>query len=158
MYHCVKSVRIWSSFNPYFQFDCGRIRTRKTPNTDTFHAVNSTDVYQGTILFVAKDTNIFTGRITVEYVDLTFIDHLCQVIVTHVGWASVEDSERLVTMMAKVQVNILCQNTFKHVWKTIGERSKKAILEYAWQSKVKRFNRAHGDYVSQTKKSWSHNS
>ena len=29
--HCVKSVRI--------QSECGKIRTRKTPNTDAFHAV-----------------------------------------------------------------------------------------------------------------------
>ena len=53
-WHCVKIVRIWSFSGPYFptfglktercvslcfQSECGRWRTRKTPNTDTFHAV-----------------------------------------------------------------------------------------------------------------------
>ena len=33
--HCVKSVHIWSFSGLYL----GKIRTRKTPNTDTFHAV-----------------------------------------------------------------------------------------------------------------------
>ena len=53
--HCV-SVRIGSFSGPYFpafgmnterysvslriQYDCGKIRTRKTPNMDTFHAVS----------------------------------------------------------------------------------------------------------------------
>ena len=53
---CVKSVRIWSYSGPYFpafglnteryavshrsQSECGKIRTRVTPNTDTFHAVS----------------------------------------------------------------------------------------------------------------------
>ena len=51
-YHCVKSVRIRSYSGPYFpafglntedtvslriQSECGKIRTRITPNTDTFH-------------------------------------------------------------------------------------------------------------------------
>ena len=56
--HCVKSVRIRSFSSPYFpafglnterygvslriQSECGKIRTRKTPNTDTFHAVTKT--------------------------------------------------------------------------------------------------------------------
>ena len=56
--HCVKSVRIWSFSGPYFlvfrlnterygvfvriQFECGKIWTRKTPKTDTFHAVKPT--------------------------------------------------------------------------------------------------------------------
>ena len=55
MYHCVKSVRIWGYFgqhSPAFgenterygvslhiQSKCGKIQTRITPNTDTFHAV-----------------------------------------------------------------------------------------------------------------------
>ena len=53
--HCVKSVRIKSYSGPHFlafglntkrytvslriQFQCGKIRTRITPNTDTFYAV-----------------------------------------------------------------------------------------------------------------------
>ena len=54
-FHCVKRVRIWSFSGTYFpvvglnterysvylriQSKCGRIRTRKTPNTDIFNAV-----------------------------------------------------------------------------------------------------------------------
>ena len=51
-YHCAKSVRYWSFSGLYFglntqrygaslriQSECGKIRTRKTPNKDTFHAV-----------------------------------------------------------------------------------------------------------------------
>ena len=54
--HCAKSVRIWIYSGPDFpafglntkryflslhiQSKCGKIRTRITPNTDTFHAVN----------------------------------------------------------------------------------------------------------------------
>ena len=53
--HCAKSDRIRSFSSPYFlafgqntlrcgvslhtQSECGKIRTRKTPNTDTYHAV-----------------------------------------------------------------------------------------------------------------------
>ena len=44
--HCVKSVRVQSFSGPYFpkfglniQSECGNIRTRKTLDTDTFHAV-----------------------------------------------------------------------------------------------------------------------
>ena len=53
--HCVTIVRIWSYSDPYFpsfglsserdgvslriQSECGKIRTRITPNTDTFYAV-----------------------------------------------------------------------------------------------------------------------
>ena len=36
--HCVKSVHI-RSFLVSIQPECGKIQTRKTPNTDTFHAV-----------------------------------------------------------------------------------------------------------------------
>ena len=54
---CVKSVRIRNYSGPYFsalglnterysvstciQSKCGKIRTRKTPNVDTFHAVKN---------------------------------------------------------------------------------------------------------------------
>ena len=54
--HCVKSVRIWSFSDPYFpafglnteryevslriQSECGKIPTRKAPNTGIFYAVN----------------------------------------------------------------------------------------------------------------------
>ena len=54
--HCVKSVRIWSYSGLYFaafglnaeryevflriQSECGKIRTRIAPNTDTFHVVS----------------------------------------------------------------------------------------------------------------------
>ena len=36
--HFVKSVRIWSFSGPH-QSEYGKMGTRKTPNTDTFHAV-----------------------------------------------------------------------------------------------------------------------
>ena len=52
--HCVKSVRIRCYSGPYFpefrlnteryeriQSECGKIQTRITPNTDTFHTLNS---------------------------------------------------------------------------------------------------------------------
>ena len=54
--HCVKNVRIWSYSGPHFpafglnterysvslriQSECGKIRTRITPNTDTFYALS----------------------------------------------------------------------------------------------------------------------
>ena len=54
--HCVKNVRIRSNSGPYFpafglnterysvslriQSECGKIRTRITPNRDTFYAVS----------------------------------------------------------------------------------------------------------------------
>ena len=54
--HLVKSIRIWSFSDLYFpafglnterysvflpiQSECGKIRTRKTPNTDAFHKVH----------------------------------------------------------------------------------------------------------------------
>ena len=53
--YCVKSVRMWSYLGPHFpafrlnmeryrislriQSECGKMRTRITPNTDIFHAV-----------------------------------------------------------------------------------------------------------------------
>ena len=56
--HCVKSVHIRSYSGPHFpafglnterygvflriQSECGKMRTRITPNIDTFHAVNPT--------------------------------------------------------------------------------------------------------------------
>ena len=55
-HHYVKSVLIWSFSCPYFpafglntkryfvslciQSECGKLRTRKSPNTDTFHTVH----------------------------------------------------------------------------------------------------------------------
>ena len=39
---CPYSEFFWSVFSR-IQFECGEIRTRKTPNTDTFHVVISTD-------------------------------------------------------------------------------------------------------------------
>ena len=45
MIHCVKSVRIRSFSGPY-SVRMWEIRTRKTPNTDTFHAVINFIEYQ----------------------------------------------------------------------------------------------------------------
>ena len=54
---CVKSVRIRSYSDPYFPVfelnterysvcQCGKIRTRLAPNTDTFYAVTMGHIYQ----------------------------------------------------------------------------------------------------------------
>ena len=61
MGNCEKSVRIWSFSAPYFpsfelnterygvslgiQSECGKTRTRKTPNTDTFYAVENVSIF-----------------------------------------------------------------------------------------------------------------
>ena len=37
--HCMKSARIRSFSGPYIQLECGKIRARITPNTDTFYTV-----------------------------------------------------------------------------------------------------------------------
>ena len=72
---CVKSVRIRSYSDPYFhtfglnanrysvslriQSECEKIRTRKTPNTDTFHAVTAKNIYSRTETDCAS---IFAGK------------------------------------------------------------------------------------------------
>ena len=68
--HCLKDVRIRSFSDPYFpafglntercgvslriQCECGKTRTRKTPNTNTFHTVIACDfenmIYEGLCL------------------------------------------------------------------------------------------------------------
>ena len=51
-YHCIKTDRIQSQSGPYFpafglnfriQCECGKMQTRITPNTDTFHGVYDTN-------------------------------------------------------------------------------------------------------------------
>ena len=42
-HHCVKCVRIYSVFFR-IQSEYGKIRTRKTPNTDTFHTVHEREL------------------------------------------------------------------------------------------------------------------
>ena len=67
--HCLKSVRIRSYSGPYFlafgvnmerygaffhiQSECGKIRTRITPNADTFHLVE--DIKKTTLLTPTKN-------------------------------------------------------------------------------------------------------
>ena len=62
---CVKSVRIRKFSSPYFpkfglnteryrvslriQSKCGKVQTRKTPNTDTFHTVTYSNFDQVTV-------------------------------------------------------------------------------------------------------------
>ena len=60
--HCVKSVRIWSYSDPHFPAlwlniysECGKMRTRTTPNTDTFHVVTVTNI-------INKQTNKQTNK------------------------------------------------------------------------------------------------
>ena len=79
--------------------------------------MNSTNVYQGTTLFVelatsSQATNIFCGRVTIEYINLTTIDHLCQVIVTHVSWATDKDP-----MVKKQSMNKLAPQLFEILMK-----------------------------------------
>ena len=81
-YNCVKSVRIRSFSGPYFpafglntgryvvslriQSKCRKIRTRKTPNMDTFHAVYWQALLLTSMLFFSISThhrNIKTSRI-----------------------------------------------------------------------------------------------
>ena len=66
-YHCVKSVRVRGFSSPYFpvfglnakrfgvslriQSKYGKIRTKQTPNTDTFHVVYATGVMEILFLF-----------------------------------------------------------------------------------------------------------
>ena len=54
-------VRI-SSVSLRIQSECWKILSTKTPNTDTSHAMNSSNVYQGTNLFVELATSIHAGR------------------------------------------------------------------------------------------------
>ena len=53
-----KSVHIWSYSSQYFpafgQSECGKIRTRITPNTYTFHKVSIKQIYQ--LLFHLKSS------------------------------------------------------------------------------------------------------
>ena len=78
--HCVESVRIQRFSDPYFplfglnterysvslriQYECGKIRTRKTPNTDTFYVVEIycflSDVLEtGCNIPIGKDSNAY---------------------------------------------------------------------------------------------------
>ena len=70
--HCVKSARIRSYSGPYFpafgmnterysvflriQFECGKTRTRITPNTDTFYAVIQSESSSRIFYFPANTT------------------------------------------------------------------------------------------------------
>ena len=84
MYHCVKSVRIQSYSGPYFPafrlnteryfvslrilYEYGKIRTRITPNTDTFHAVY-------VLVFTRVEcnmTNIFRASPILQFISWTF--------------------------------------------------------------------------------------
>ena len=79
----MKSARIWRFYGPYFpafglnterygvslriQFECGKIRTRKTPNTDTFIAVQVLLVFSvnGTNAGFTKDNSDRTTGVKV---------------------------------------------------------------------------------------------
>ena len=74
IHHCVKSVRIRSHSGPHFpafglntercaaslriQAACGKMRTRTTPNTGTFHAAHPPTDLLNLILFLEKAPNI----------------------------------------------------------------------------------------------------
>ena len=69
--HCVKTIRIWSYSGPQFpafglkmekcrvslriQSECGKMWTRKTPNTDTFHTGIVLDKIQPVTLLIVKE-------------------------------------------------------------------------------------------------------
>ena len=62
--HCVKSVHIWSFFGLYFPLFrlnmeryCRKMRTRKTQNMDTFHAVVYVCIYCCVITVSSRDVN-----------------------------------------------------------------------------------------------------
>ena len=74
--HCIKGVRIRSfsgwyspafglnmevySVNLCIQSECGKIRSRKTPNTDTFHALSATFLYTHPMF-------IFSGNLYIAF-------------------------------------------------------------------------------------------
>ena len=85
--HCVKSVRIQSYSGPYFpafglnterysvslriQSECGKIRTRITPNTETFHAVLPIHLFsqweKKFFKLILKFTNDFDNLVNVNF-------------------------------------------------------------------------------------------
>ena len=87
-FHCVQSVRIWSCSGPYFpvfgvnterhsvsllvQSECGEMRTRITPNTDTFYAVLRTN--KNKIITVTLDLIEVTEKRSCKLENVTLID------------------------------------------------------------------------------------
>ena len=73
--HCVKRVRIWSYSGPHFSRtfphsdwmweNAGKMRTRITPNTETFHAV---------LGMIPKNWEIFGGRGVLSPRNSAFLD------------------------------------------------------------------------------------
>ena len=78
-FHCVKSVCIWSYSGPYFttfglnterygvslriQSKSGKMQTRITPNTDTFHAVLIKPLEKASIaLFQSFNNNLLKSK------------------------------------------------------------------------------------------------
>ena len=58
--HCMKSVRIWIFSGPY-SIRMQKVRTRKTTNDDTFHAVPKT--YEKALLNIQKHPTMYPPRI-----------------------------------------------------------------------------------------------
>ena len=87
-FHCVQSVRIWSCSGPYFpvfgvnterysvsllvQSQCGEMRTRITPNTDTFYAVLRAN--KNKIITVTLDLIEVTEKRSCKLENVTLID------------------------------------------------------------------------------------
>ena len=87
-FHCVQSVRIWSCSGPYFpvfgvnterysvsllvQSECGEMRTRITPNTDTFYAVLRAN--KNKIITVTLDLIEVTEKRSCKLENVTLID------------------------------------------------------------------------------------
>ena len=68
LFHCVKSVYIRSYSGPHFpslriRSECGKMRTRITPNTDTFHAVNVLCLKNQMLILLVAKLGIFCMQI-----------------------------------------------------------------------------------------------
>ena len=61
--HWVKSVRIWSFSGPYFP----EIRTRKTLNTDIFHAVTETNFFLSSTSMLSWTLRYLSGVMHLRY-------------------------------------------------------------------------------------------
>ena len=67
LYHYTLSLRI--------QLECGKVRIRKTPNTDTFHAVNTAFIFQYKqriiVLFIILYAYIVANAFPIDFISLS---------------------------------------------------------------------------------------
>ena len=71
----LREMPVFGVFLVRIQSECGKIRTRKTPNTDTFHALLLVNIFSSTSLnqFTTNDpiTKIPVTEFTVHYSEFT---------------------------------------------------------------------------------------